>query len=292
MMGMRSRRWKVGGLRPYLGDTHVHSRRSDGSLEPEELSYHGAGLGLDFLAITDHDRDPLLGTGTVVMILPGTEFSLGHRWHMVALGQRIPGPRPEVNQIPEWAEALHDEGGALILAHPWTMISRREAVAKVDDWLNQGVLDGVELLNTAVRGKYVPEWAEMFRVYLEKWLSYHPAVIGGSDYHDSNHGKEVGLGCTYIFAEQSDPASLIAAVRQRRTVAIAPRPTGLREDCRRLLPSILPEVFRLGIGPPDLQLRLEQYRSLAETIRTPRAAWALWSGNYRLALEIQEEESR
>jgi len=279
-------------LRPYLGDLHVHSRRSDGSRQPEELGYQGAGTGLDFLALTDHDREPYTGGATGVVILPGTEFSLGHRWHLVALGQHIPRPMPKVGQVPEWAADLHEKGGALILAHPWTIIRRPESVATIEIWLSRGVLDGVELLNTAVKTKYMEAWAEMFRVYLGKWQIHQPAVIGGSDYHDSDHGKELGLGCTYIFAEQNDPAQVIAAIRQRRTVAAVPRAALWREDCRRFLAAYFPEALHLGIGPPGLRQCLQRYRAMAEAVRTPRAAWALWTGNYRLALEIQEEESR
>jgi predicted metal-dependent phosphoesterase TrpH len=38
-----------------LVDLHCHSDQSDGSLTPEELVDHAAGLGLSVLALTDHD---------------------------------------------------------------------------------------------------------------------------------------------------------------------------------------------------------------------------------------------
>lgn len=289
---MRSRRWRPSGLRPYLGDTHVHSRRSDGSLQPEELSYQAMGMCLDFLALTDHDQAPLTGNETGFPLIPGMEFSLGHRWHMLVLAQSIPQPLPRVSEVLEWAEALHERNGALVLAHPWTIVSRPEAVAEIDYWLSRGALDGIELLNTSVRGKYFSAWTEMFQVYLRQWAVYHPAVLGGSDFHNEQHGKELGLGCTYVFAEQNDALSVINAIRQRRTLAAVPRAMRWREDCRCVLENCLPGALQTGIGPLELQYRLSQYRSMAETVRTPRAARALWSGNYRLAVEIQDEESR
>ncbi len=43
-------------LRPYRGDFHLHSTRSDGNQEPEYVASTGRKCGFDFMALTDHYR--------------------------------------------------------------------------------------------------------------------------------------------------------------------------------------------------------------------------------------------
>ena len=38
-----------------LADFHTHSHYSDGMLSPKELMYHAKEIGLDIIALTDHD---------------------------------------------------------------------------------------------------------------------------------------------------------------------------------------------------------------------------------------------
>ena len=46
----------LGALRPFKGDTHVHTARSDGSGEPFDVACAYRAAGYDFVAITDHGR--------------------------------------------------------------------------------------------------------------------------------------------------------------------------------------------------------------------------------------------
>lgn len=65
-------------------DLHTHSTRSDGTFSPEEVVRRAAGLGLEIVALTDHDTteglDEALATGeeTGVELVPGVEFSAEH----------------------------------------------------------------------------------------------------------------------------------------------------------------------------------------------------------------------
>jgi hypothetical protein len=62
-------------------DLHTHSDRSDGTFTPDELVRRAAALGLDVIALTDHDTTDGLdeaiaaGTDTGVEVVPGVEFS-------------------------------------------------------------------------------------------------------------------------------------------------------------------------------------------------------------------------
>ncbi|HEX6230140.1 MAG TPA: PHP domain-containing protein [Actinomycetota bacterium] len=62
-------------------DLHTHSNRSDGTFEPAEIVRRAAALGLDVVALTDHDTTAGLaealaaGAELGVEVVPGVEFS-------------------------------------------------------------------------------------------------------------------------------------------------------------------------------------------------------------------------
>jgi hypothetical protein len=280
----------INGPRPYLGDIHVHSVRSDGSLSPQELGAEAQRKGLDFIGLTDHDSAPYVGIQSGVLMLPGAEFSMGDRWHMVALGENIPAPWPRRSQVPEWSCQLHKDGGALVLAHPWTVMGRNNVLKLIEEWLANGVIDGIELLNTAVRGRFFSSWLKMIELYRSRWEQYSPAILGGSDYHDQSHGGELGLGCTYIFSEGFDAVNLIKAIRERRTVAVIPQPESIkRRDYLTNLIGFFPDIIASGVGPQQWKELLLRYRSAAEAIGASSSLMAHRNGNCRRVIEIQLE---
>lgn len=62
-------------------DLHTHSNRSDGTFTPDEVVRTAARLGLDVVALTDHDTTDGLGEAVAtgnelgVEVVPGVEFS-------------------------------------------------------------------------------------------------------------------------------------------------------------------------------------------------------------------------
>jgi predicted metal-dependent phosphoesterase TrpH len=62
-------------------DLHTHSNRSDGTFEPAEIIRRAAELGLEVVALTDHDTteglEEALGAGIAlgIEVVPGVEFS-------------------------------------------------------------------------------------------------------------------------------------------------------------------------------------------------------------------------
>lgn len=88
-------------------DLHTHSRRSDGTQTPTELVAEAATVGVDVLALTDHDTTRGWaeaiehGDRVGVQVIPGLEFSTKHRgasMHLLAF-------RPE----PHWFEPAFEE---------------------------------------------------------------------------------------------------------------------------------------------------------------------------------------
>jgi phosphoribosyl 1,2-cyclic phosphate 1,2-diphosphodiesterase len=64
-----------------IGDLHCHSKCSDGSLGIEDIIFYSKRIGLDYIAITDHDTmagvEPacVLGKRLAIEIIPGVEIS-------------------------------------------------------------------------------------------------------------------------------------------------------------------------------------------------------------------------
>lgn len=63
------------------GDMHCHTRVSDGSMTPAELIDYAARIGLDCVAVTDHDSMTAIGSAQAradergILLIPGIEVS-------------------------------------------------------------------------------------------------------------------------------------------------------------------------------------------------------------------------
>ncbi len=81
-------------MRPYKGDFHLHSQRSDGHESPAGVCALARQRGLDFYALTDHYRynpsieaiDTFEGLDIDAMILPGEEVHFHEGGHIVSFG--------------------------------------------------------------------------------------------------------------------------------------------------------------------------------------------------------------
>ena len=85
------------GRKPYRGDLHMHTCRSDGTESPAVVAANYRALGYDFLAITDHHRyypsleamEAFSGLKTGYTLLPGEEVHLpGNPVHIVNFAGR------------------------------------------------------------------------------------------------------------------------------------------------------------------------------------------------------------
>ncbi len=84
-------------LRPYKGDLHIHTNYTDGQRSPIHMAIKARDLGMDFIAITDHDRyfpsleaiDRAKEMSMDLLIFPGEEISVedpsGSGAHIVSL---------------------------------------------------------------------------------------------------------------------------------------------------------------------------------------------------------------
>lgn len=90
-------------------DLHLHSTFSDGTDEPEQIVAAAARIGLDAIALTDHDnldgieRARAAATAHDIELIAGTELSVG--WGEVAMHLLVyflePGPGPLQDRLEE-----------------------------------------------------------------------------------------------------------------------------------------------------------------------------------------------
>jgi predicted metal-dependent phosphoesterase TrpH len=101
------------------GDIHIHSKYSpDSSSEPDQIIRTAKDRGLDFIAISDHNKF-LLHKGEIT-ILQAEEVSSadGHILALFIDGEILSGLSQE-----ETVESIHDRNGIAICAHPYRKVN-------------------------------------------------------------------------------------------------------------------------------------------------------------------------
>ena len=202
------------GRRWLAGDLHTHTVHSDGVMTVPELARFAAGRGLEFLAVTDHNtvshHAELAAAGSAhgISLVPGQEVTVeaGHANVLGDVGWIDFREPPDA-----WLEAAEQAGGLMSVNHPyggdlsWTApMKRRPPLLEVWHW---SWMD--------------PRWT----VPLSWWLAWDPLAIpvGGSDWHRPGSDAPPGSPTTWVEAESSDPAAVLAALAAGRTAVSAGR---------------------------------------------------------------------
>lgn len=182
-------------------DLHVHTSSSyDSSTDMNEAMAYTRKIGLDGVAITDHDV-PYRGKSDWkgLIVVPGIEIST-KRGHLLALG--IDEPIRRGLSVEETIEAVKNLGGITILAHPFRFIhgikpSRNEIFD----------VDGIEVRN----GKEPARSRRKADMLAQRWGR---AKTGGSDAHRPDE-----IGSAYTIIEVSSPGlgEILEAIRHGRT---------------------------------------------------------------------------
>jgi predicted metal-dependent phosphoesterase TrpH len=202
----------VDGYQIVTGDFHVHSFFGDGALPPWELRREAARRGLDVIAITNHNQTFASRLGAWLgrrfdgpLVLVAEELTTPG-FHIAAVGIRhsIDWRLPARGAI----EAIHEQGGIAIAAHPDASYPRsfdRDALQR---------LDGAEVLLPAADK---PDEREMLDFYeLAKGIRSKVSPIGSSDFHVI---FPVGTPRTYLFATALTREAILDALRTGRTVS-------------------------------------------------------------------------
>lgn len=234
----------------YRGDLHAHTPessdafRSGSALTPSQWAQECRRIGLDFLALTDHNvvsqnfaiadsagEDVLLmageemtnwfhGHATVSGISPGDWFD----WRQLPGGELTAQPDPRTGTIAQFLEAARASGAYISAAHPLgaTLAWRFFPEAAVDPAART---DGLEIWT----GPFQADDEAMLTLWDSMLLSGQRIVgNGGSDLHgvDNNQGFASGTPTTVVHADALSKRAVIDALKRGRSF-VTRLPTGV-----------------------------------------------------------------
>ncbi|MEX2721927.1 MAG: CehA/McbA family metallohydrolase [Candidatus Wukongarchaeota archaeon] len=191
-------------------DLHVHTNYSrDGISSVEEVLTRAKALGLNGLAITDHDvisgalKALRIADKFGLIVIPGIEITT-IEGHILVLG--IKSLIPKKLRAVETVIKARDLGGAVIVPHAYDYL--RRAIGRVTDSLD---VDAVEALNG---GEFLP-FSNIFARKLAERRKL--PMTAGSDAHSIET-----LGCAYtvIQEEVSDYQDVIHAIKKGKTLPV------------------------------------------------------------------------
>ncbi|PSQ61476.1 MAG: phosphoesterase [Halobacteriales archaeon SW_9_67_25] len=191
-------------------ELHAHSSLSyDGRDPVERLLEQAAAVGLDGLAVTDHDEiDASLEAADLapeygLVGIPGMEVTSA-AGHVLALG--IAELVPAGLSFRETIDAIHAQGGIAVVPHPFQK-SRSGVLAKISEE-ELTVADAIEVFNSRLLTGRANRRAERFA------LRHNLPVTAGSDAHIS---EMIGRGVTHVDTEERSVEAILAAIREGHT---------------------------------------------------------------------------
>ncbi len=197
-------------------ELHTHSALSHDGRDPIELLLEqAAAVGLDALAITDHDEidasieaaDRAADYGLVGIVGMEVTSAVGH---ILALG--ITEVIPAGLSYDETLERIHEQGGIAVIPHPYQKSRHGVAPHITDDQLASA--DAIEVYNSRLLTGRSNRQAERFAI--ERGLP----MTAGSDAHIS---EMVGQAVTEVGADDRSAAAILNAIRMGRTSVIGHR---------------------------------------------------------------------
>jgi len=191
-------------------DPHTHSAASYDGRDPVELLLRQAAIvGLDAIAVTDHDeieasleaveRAPEHG----LVAIPGMEVSSADG-HVLALGvdRLVPAALP----FAETVERIHQQGGIAVVPHPFQ--EARSGVLANISREELTIADAIEVYNSRLLTGRSNRQARAFAD--ERGLP----MTGGSDAHIC---EMVGQALTHVDAAEPTADAILEAIAAGRT---------------------------------------------------------------------------
>jgi len=213
-------------------DLHVHTKASsDSFIDLKDAIKTAKNIGLDGLAITDHDtiEAALIAANmkTEIIIIPGIEVS-ATEGHILGIG--ITEEMPRGLTAKETVEKIRELGGLAVVPHPFDFL-RHGVGEKVARQINP---DAIESINSN---------SALF--YYEKRLSEKLAEkiqkpqTAGSDAHMLS---SIGEAYTMVETKSTDIESILESIKVGKTKPVG-KPTSVRTKINNSL-KILVEDYR------------------------------------------------
>jgi predicted metal-dependent phosphoesterase TrpH len=208
-------------------DLQLHSDLGDGLNSPSEILDAAEVVGLDIIALTDHDdirgsfllRDLAAKRRSKVTVVTGIEVTT-RAGHLLALfvEDEIPMFRP----LPETVMAIHRAGGIAVVPHPLSYLTfsvgeraLRALAARGD---KTSFVDAIEVRN--------PSYAGRVRGGRARQLNEHVLRVAETGSSDAHHAKLVGTAWTEF---PGDGVEALRAAIHARTTRAEGRAWTLRE---------------------------------------------------------------
>jgi len=239
--------------RPVRCDFHIHTTYSDGHNSVAEMVLRGRELGLDALAITDHNYYPgsleaaeiAKTLGMNLVCLPGEEVSL-EAAHLLSIGARAgvgnSPPRKGYAGLRDAIDQIRALGGKAFICHPYWLLNDGHfhlPSPEYDRLLQEGGFDGVELLGDVL----LEDNLRSLLRYFELLPDQRPPILGNSDTHRNTH--TYGGYWTLVLAKDLSAQGILDAIAEGYSVACV-RLT-LAPPGQDVLPRLLPfGGFELG----------------------------------------------
>lgn len=191
-------------------ELHSHSSLSyDGRDPVEMLLEQAAAVGLDALAVTDHDefeasqRAAELADDYGLIGIPGMEVTSA-AGHVLALGitEPVPPGRPFLDTL----DAIRERNGIAVIPHPFQ--SSRSGVAANISREALASADAIEIYNSRLLTGRANRQAERFA------RTHDLPMTAGSDAHIA---EMIGQAVTRIDAQDHEVESIMDAIREGRT---------------------------------------------------------------------------
>jgi predicted metal-dependent phosphoesterase TrpH len=230
-------------------DLQLHSDLGDGLASPEAILDAAERVGLDVIALTDHDdirgafllRDIASRRSSPVEIVPGVEITT-RSGHLLALW--IEEEIQMFAALAETVSRIHRVGGVAIVPHPLSYLTfsvgegaLRALAAAADPLVH---VDGIETRN--------PSYAGRVRAARSVWLNenvLHVAETGSSDAHHANL-----VGTTWTEFSGEDGSALRRAIADRTT-----RPDGRHWTLGEHLDGVALQQWRSMVRDPVKRAR-------------------------------------
>jgi predicted metal-dependent phosphoesterase TrpH len=202
-------------------DMHTHTNYSDGTDSVEEIIRHAEKMGLDGIAITDHDTfegvHKALEIETDLIIVPGIEVSAA-KGHILAYG--LTDGEIEIGlSSQETVDIIHRLGGIAVPAHPFDFI--RLGIKNDVFEINS---DALEVINGCITLRYFNKKAIQVAQDLDL------PMIAGSDGHST---EEIGNAWTDFLTEPETWQDVISMILRKESIPVGSRHPVLSSKIRR-----------------------------------------------------------
>ena len=250
--------------KPYKGDLHMHSSRSDGRESPAYVAASCRKIGMDFMALTDHRQyEPSLeaigafaGLPVDLRMYPGEEvhppdnpvhminfgasFSINalfrneearYRAEVQALAEQLVDFPDGVDRYTyascEWCFRQIRAGGGLgIFCHPYWLSRHRYDIPEdlTTLLLERQPWDALEIIGGYHLFEVESNWLQVARYHEERSKGKRIPVVGVSDAHGCERGELFGWYYSIVFAPTTDLPDLVQSIHDLHSVAVEALP--------------------------------------------------------------------